>query len=93
VHIPDPNTAPWGVFEELKGQKFYKFNEVRDKISELTDKVAGRNKGIVDKPIILTVYSPTCPDLTLIDLPGACPYYINKFRDYKNSSAGIRSAS
>jgi dynamin 1-like protein len=36
----------------------------------LTDDVAGRNKGIVDDPIILTIYSGTCPDLTLIDLPG-----------------------
>jgi hypothetical protein len=36
----------------------------------LTDKVAGSKKGIVDKPIILNIYSPTCPDLTLIDLPG-----------------------
>lgn len=24
----------------------------------------------MDKPIVLTIYSPTCPDLTLIDLPG-----------------------
>jgi GTP-binding protein EngB required for normal cell division len=24
----------------------------------------------VDKPIVLNVFSPTCPDLTLIDLPG-----------------------
>jgi dynamin 1-like protein len=39
-------------------------------IESLTDSVAGRNKGIVDDPIILTVYSSTCPDLTLIDLPG-----------------------
>lgn len=39
-------------------------------IDKLTDKVAGANKGIVDKPIILTIYSSTCPDLTLIDLPG-----------------------
>jgi len=36
----------------------------------LTDKVAGSNKGIVPEPIILTVYSNSCPDLTLIDLPG-----------------------
>lgn len=36
----------------------------------MTDKVAGNNKGIVDKPIKLTVYSNEAPDLTLIDLPG-----------------------
>lgn len=36
----------------------------------MTDKVCGSNKGIVDLPIILNIYSHTCPDLTLIDLPG-----------------------
>jgi dynamin 1-like protein len=36
----------------------------------LTDKVAGAKKNIVDKPIVLNVFSHTCPDLTLIDLPG-----------------------
>lgn len=36
----------------------------------LTDKVAGKKKGIVDKPIVITIHSPTCPDLTVIDLPG-----------------------
>lgn len=36
----------------------------------MTDKIAGKTKNIVDKPIVLTVYSHTCPDLTMIDLPG-----------------------
>ena len=36
----------------------------------LTDRVCGKSKDIVDKPIVLNVYSHTCPDLTLIDLPG-----------------------
>lgn len=26
--------------------------------------------GIIKEPIKLTVYSPDCPDLTIIDLPG-----------------------
>ena len=39
-------------------------------IETLTDKVAGKKKNIVDKPIILSVYSRECPDLTLVDLPG-----------------------
>jgi dynamin 1-like protein len=46
------------------------FSKVREKINELTDKSAGKNKGIIDDPIVLTVYSTTCPDLTIIDLPG-----------------------
>jgi GTP-binding protein EngB required for normal cell division len=60
---------PWAKFEG-NDKKFTNFLEVRAMIETLTDEVAGRNKGIVDDPIILTVYSNTCPDLTLIDLPG-----------------------
>lgn len=36
----------------------------------LTDQVSGSKKNIVNIPIILTIYSSTCPDLTLVDLPG-----------------------
>ena len=43
---------------------------MRDKINELTEKIAGKNKGIIDEPIILTVHAESCPDLTVIDLPG-----------------------
>jgi vacuolar protein sorting-associated protein 1 len=70
-HIQDENTKPWGIFEEIPGKKFYDFpNEVKGNIISLTDKVAGTKCGIVDKPIVLNIYSHTCPDLTLIDLPG-----------------------
>ena len=61
---------PWAVFEERKGQKFTDFNKVRETIEALTDEVCQKDKNIVDKPIILNVYSQTCPDLTLVDLPG-----------------------
>jgi dynamin 1-like protein len=64
------DVKPWGVFEEIPGKKFYNFNEVRDNIISLTDKIAGGKKNIVDKPIVLNIFSHTCPDLTLIDLPG-----------------------
>jgi replication fork clamp-binding protein CrfC len=57
--------------------KFTDFDKIRQKIEELTDKVAGTKKGIVDDPIKLAsnpyayqVFSNDCPDLTLIDLPG-----------------------
>ena len=50
--------------------KFTDFRAVRDTIIELTDKVCGANTNIVDDPIVLNVYSHTCPDLTLVDLPG-----------------------
>jgi vacuolar protein sorting-associated protein 1 len=64
------DVKPWAIFEEIPGKRFYEFNEVRKNIDILTDKVAGAKKGIVDKPIVLNIYSHTCPDLTLIDLPG-----------------------
>jgi vacuolar protein sorting-associated protein 1 len=70
THLHD-NASPWFVFpEELPGQKFTELSKVRDNIIGLTDKVCGKNKGIIDKPIVLQIYSHTCPDLTLIDLPG-----------------------
>ncbi|MCQ2820592.1 MAG: dynamin family protein [archaeon] len=61
---------PWAVFAERKGVKFTDFNKVRETIETLTDEICVGEKNIVDKPIVLNVYSPTCPDLTLIDLPG-----------------------
>lgn len=64
-------TKPYGIFEELnKEKKYFNFDDIRKAIEEETDKIAGGNKGIVDKPLKLTVYSYQCPDLTLIDLPG-----------------------
>jgi vacuolar protein sorting-associated protein 1 len=68
-HTPE-GTTPKAKFQELPGKEFTKFSEVRETIIELTDKVCGKRKDIIDKPIVLNVYSPTCPDLTLIDLPG-----------------------
>ena len=61
---------PWAVFEERKGIKFKDFVKVRETIEALTDEVCGKDKNILDKPIVLNVYSQTCPDLTLVDLPG-----------------------
>jgi len=70
-HIPEEqNIKPWAIFEEIKDKKFYDFNEVQKAICDLTDKVCGSDKNIIDKPIVLNIYSHTCPDLTLIDLPG-----------------------
>lgn len=61
---------PWAKFEEVPNKKFTNFGEVKETINFLTDKVCGTSKNIIDKPIVLTVYSHTCPDLTLVDLPG-----------------------
>ena len=61
---------PWAILEERKGQKFTDFIKVRETIEALTDEICNKNKNIIDKPIVLNVYSQTCPDLTLVDLPG-----------------------
>ena len=70
VHVDDPAATPYGIFAEEPNAKLTDFDKIRAKIEELTDKVAGTGKGIVDKPIKLTVYSNEAPDLSLIDLPG-----------------------
>ena len=54
----------------MPNKKFTDFAEVKSTIDFLTDKICGTSKNIIDKPIVLTIYSYTCPDLTLIDLPG-----------------------
>ena len=69
-HIPESESKPYGYFEEIKGEKFYDFDVIRQKIEELTDKKAGTKKNIIDDPIILNIKSHTCPDLTVVDLPG-----------------------
>jgi dynamin 1-like protein len=61
---------PWAEFDQERGKKYYDFAQVKQKIEEFTDKVAGKNKGIIRDPILLTIHSPNCPDLTLVDLPG-----------------------
>ena len=75
-HIPDGQ--PWAIFEERKGEKFTDFNKVRETIEALTDEVCVGEKNIVDKPIVLNVYSQTCPDLTLVDLPGVTRVPVGK---------------
>ena len=69
---------PWAVFEERKGTKFTDFIKVRETIEALTDEVCQTDKNIVDKPIVLNVYSQTCPDLTLVDLPGVTRVPVGK---------------
>ena len=74
VHVSESDSArvadSWAVFAALPNQIFTDFEQVRAEINRQTDLVAGKNKGIIDDPIVLSVYSLTCPDLTVIDLPG-----------------------
>eukprot|EP00916_Digyalum_oweni_P012592 GHVL01020798.1.p1 GENE.GHVL01020798.1~~GHVL01020798.1.p1 ORF type:complete len:796 (-),score=145.90 GHVL01020798.1:39-2390(-) len=64
------NDKPWAVFDDNRHVVMYDFNEVTAEIERRTESIAGRNKGIVDDPIVLTIYSKHCPNLSLIDLPG-----------------------
>lgn len=61
---------PFAVFDKEADEKITDFEEVKKKIVSLTDKDAGLRKGIIDNPIVLTVYSKNVPDLSLVDLPG-----------------------
>ena len=71
LHLCHINSGePYAIFEERKDIKFTDFKKVQETIEDLTDELCQTNKNIVDKPIILNVYSQTCPDLTVIDLPG-----------------------
>ncbi|EDO06253.1 Dynamin central region family protein [Babesia bovis T2Bo] len=63
------NIKPYIIFDG-NGERYYDFEAARQHIESLTNEIAGANKGIVDDPIVLSVYSPDCPDLSLIDLPG-----------------------
>merc|ERR1719188_771046 len=60
----------WAIFDKCSDKKFSDFDEVRKEIERQTDEVAGKNKGIVNDPIVLTVYATDAPDLTMVDLPG-----------------------
>ena len=68
---------PYAIFEKNKDKKYTDFSQVKAHIIESTDQIAGSNKGIVDQPLILTIYSNSCPDLTLIDLPGITKIPLN----------------
>ena len=46
--------------------------------------MAGTSKGIVNNPIILTIYSNDVPDLTMIDLPGITRIPLNGSDQPKN---------
>ena len=51
-HVSESIT-PWAKFEEFPNKKFTDFAEVKQTIEYLTDKVCGKSKNIIDKPIIL----------------------------------------
>jgi len=62
VHVKNKLDNPYGIFEVDKNKKYDNFDHIREKIQSLTDEVCGGGKGIIDNPIVLTVYSNSCPD-------------------------------
>jgi GTPase SAR1 family protein len=68
IHAPE-GTKEHGIFLHKDGEKFYDFDKIRGEIIQATIDECGEN-GISNKSINLRIYSPTVPDLTLVDLPG-----------------------
>jgi len=70
VHTPNRNKKPFAVFENQKNLHYTDMRKVCEQIAFLTNEVAGSKKGIIDDPIVMTIFGEDCPDLTIIDLPG-----------------------
>jgi hypothetical protein len=64
----DTNEA-YGEFPSLGLGKMTSFQQIQQTLTDLNLAVPA-SEAISDKPIDLRIYSPTVPDLTLIDLPG-----------------------
>ncbi|OMJ28646.1 Dynamin-related protein DNM1 [Smittium culicis] len=66
---PDHNSE-YAQFLHCPNRRFTDMNDVKIEIEKETDRVAGKNKGIVKTPIHLKIFSPKVLNLTMIDLPG-----------------------
>lgn len=53
-----------------EGEIFTDFDKIRKEIEDDTDRVAGPQKGVVEEPINLKIFSSRVVNLTLVDLPG-----------------------
>ncbi|EKX42826.1 hypothetical protein GUITHDRAFT_111196 [Guillardia theta CCMP2712] len=56
-------------FSHLEG-RITDFEKVREVIDKETDKVAGKQKGVSEVPLILKFFGRNFPNLSLVDLPG-----------------------
>ncbi|KAK2957067.1 putative Vacuolar protein sorting-associated protein 1 [Blattamonas nauphoetae] len=71
--INEPSLSPtqeYGEFGHLPGKRYTDFNDIRTQIDKATDDEAGTGKAVSNKPIFLTIHSPTVVNLILVDLPG-----------------------
>lgn len=66
----DAPPMEWGEFLHKPNDMYTDFDEIRAEIERETEREAGGNKGISDRPINLKIYSPNVVNLTLVDLPG-----------------------
>ena len=67
IHTDTPEA--YGEFPSLGLGKITSFQQIQQTLTDLNLAVPA-SEAISDKPIDLRIYSPTVPDLTLIDLPG-----------------------
>ena len=67
IHTDTPEV--YGKFPLLSLGKMMSFQQIQQTLTDLNLSVPA-SKAISDKPIDLHIYSPTVPDLTLINLPG-----------------------
>ncbi len=66
-----PGSTEYGEFVHAAGQKFNSFDAMRDEIEAETHRHLQKcRKPVSPDPIQLTVYSPSVPNLTLVDMPG-----------------------
>ena len=64
------NNEPYIYFDEDKENIITDFSCIKEKINTLTNSICGDDKNILDNPLIINIFSQTCPNLTIIDLPG-----------------------
>ena len=64
------DTEEWAKFAHTKNKVYTDFTEVRKEIERETDRLAGSNKGILNEPMYLKIFSIHVLTLTLVDLPG-----------------------
>lgn len=66
---------------EANGEKIFDLEKIPYKIDEYTRKMAGDGGCVEDKPIHLKVMGPSCPTMTLIDLPGITHMSLNNVQE------------
>ncbi|KAI0217594.1 mitochondrial dynamin GTPase Msp1 [Massospora cicadina] len=68
VHSPEL-ANDYGVLPQISGERIHDFEEIKSHLTRLNQAVPADQCVSMD-PIELKIYSPSVPDLTLIDLPG-----------------------